>query len=52
MLNIIADNFALSVESENNEFFREIATGFTASFDKLLDSGFFHCGSSLRSLSQ
>jgi len=37
MLNIIADAFAPSVESENNEFFRVIATGLTAISDKLLE---------------
>lgn len=34
---MIADASAPAVESENNEFFRVIATGFTAISDKLLD---------------
>lgn len=39
MLNIIADAFAPSIKSENKEFFRVIATGFTAISEKLLDNG-------------
>lgn len=39
MLNMIADAFAPSTESENKEFFLVIATGFTAISDKLFDKG-------------
>lgn len=39
ILNIIADAFASSIESENKELFRVIDTCFTAISDKLLDNG-------------